>query len=79
MMFRGFGVDRPRSIERFRDAVAHILGSDVVLKLSLMHKSRRLFPGTAENEFSAGFVNLVRQALQCLEASGIDRGHVTQP
>src|SRR5258708_14350555 len=56
MMFRRLGVDCPRSVERFRDAVAHILESDVLLKLRLMHESRRLFPGSAENEFSSRLV-----------------------
>ena len=60
MMFCGFRVDHPGARERFRDAVAHILGSDVLLKLRLMHESRRLFPGSAENEFSSRFVYLVR-------------------
>src|SRR6266851_3697227 len=78
MMFRSFRVDRPCAAQSFRDAIAHILGSDVLLKLRLMHESRRLFPGSAENEFSSRFVYLVRQGLQCLEAGGIDRGHVTQ-
>ena len=68
MAFRDFRVDHAGTVQRFLDAVAHILGPDVLLKLSLMHESRRLFPGSAKNEFSSRFVYLVGQALQCLQA-----------
>lgn len=60
MAFRDVRVDHTGAVQTFRDALAHILGSDVLLKISLMHESRRLFPGSAENEFSPRFAYLVR-------------------
>jgi len=38
MALRDFRVDHPGAVQGFRNAVAHILGSDVLLKLCLMHE-----------------------------------------
>ena len=78
MMFRGFRENHPGAVERLFDTGAHILGSDVLLKLGLTHESRRLFSDSAENKFSSRFLDPIRQALQSLEAGRINRGHVAQ-
>ena len=47
MPFRGFRVKDARAIKRCRNAVTHVLRSDVLLKFRLIHQSRGLFPRAA--------------------------------
>ena len=70
MPFRGFRVKDARAIKRCRNAVTHVLRSDVLLKFRLIHQSRGLFPGAAENQFSSRRVNPVRQVFERLKTRG---------
>src|SRR5580700_2264643 len=76
---RGCRADAFSSIEGLRHVKANILPSEMAKKSRLLHAPRRLFPGSAKNEFSSRFVYLVCEFLQCLKASGIDRSHVPEP
>src|SRR5579864_2295774 len=51
----------------------------MLVKLSLMHSERGLFPGTAQNELPSGFAHAVRKILQCLQTRRIDGRHVSKP
>ena len=51
----------------------------MAVKSRLLHPLRWLFSGSAKNELSPGFVDLIGECLQCLKASGIDRRHVPEP
>lgn len=49
------------------------------MRSCLLHRLRWLFSSSAKNELSPGFVALIGEFLQCLQASGIDRRHVPEP
>jgi hypothetical protein len=51
----------------------------MLVKFSLMHSHRRLFPCPTKNELSSGFVHAVGKILQCLQARGIDGCHIAEP
>src|SRR5713101_48131 len=59
-------------------AAANILFAHMLVKFSLMHSHRRLFPRPAKSELSSGFVHAVGKVLQCLQARRIDGGHIAQ-
>ncbi len=66
-------------VEGFGHTAADILLSDVLVKFSLMHSHRRLFPCPTKYELSPGCVHAVGKILQCLQAGGIDSCHIAKP
>ena len=79
MTLRGFGVQISGPVEGFGHAAANILRAHMLVKFSLMHSHRRLFPCPTKNELSPGFVHVVGKILQCLQARGIDGCHIAEP
>ena len=67
-----------RSLQSFFHAAANIFRPHVLLELSLLHQSRRLFARTAQDESSAGAVHHVRKFFQGLQSGGVDCGHIPQ-
>ena len=77
-MLRGFGVHALGPVEGFCHAAADILLAHMLVKFSLMHSHRRLFPCPTKNELSSGFVHAVGKILQRLQAGGIDGCHIAE-
>jgi hypothetical protein len=66
-------------IEGVRDTQANILRSEMAVKSCFSQSLRWLLSGSAKNELSPGFVDLIGEFLQRLKASGIDGRHVPEP
>ena len=79
MIPRGFGVQISGPVEGFGYAAANILRSHMLVKFSLMHSHRRLFPCPTRNELSSGLVHAVGKILPRLQARGIDGCHIAEP
>src|SRR5579864_3071586 len=74
----GIGQQDPGAFEGVGYAPANILLAHMLVKLSLTHSQRRLFPGPAKNELPARFTHAVGKVFQRLETRGINRRHVSQ-
>src|SRR5579864_2629450 len=72
------GEQDPGAFEGVGYAPAHIFLAHMLVKLSLAHSQRRLFPGPAKNELPARFTYAVGKVFQRLESRGINGRHVSQ-
>jgi hypothetical protein len=50
----------------------------MLVKFRLMHPHLWLFSRSTKNELPTGFVHPVGKILQCLQAGGIDGGHIAE-
>jgi hypothetical protein len=66
MLLRPLGAQDLRTFEGIRHAPANILVADMLVKFSLAHSQRRLFPGTTKDELSSGFVHAVGKIFERL-------------
>jgi hypothetical protein len=79
MWLRPFRANVFGPVEGVRDAQANILRSEMAVKPCFPQPLRWLLSGSAKNELSPGFVDLIGEFLQRLKASGIDGRHVPEP
>ena len=64
--------------QRVVDALADVSGAHMFLEFRLMHQKPRLLSRSAKNQASPRFMHHIRQFLERLQSSGIDRRHIPQ-
>src|SRR3954469_20367261 len=70
---------RSRPLERRLYVGTDILRTHMLFELRLSHELGWLFASATQDECASGFLQCVRDVLECLEAGGVNGGHVAQP
>jgi hypothetical protein len=71
-------VNRPRPRKRRVHVRQHVFGAHVAVELRAIHERRGLGQGTTEQQRPAGRVQRIGEVLDCVQARGVERRHVTQ-